>query len=91
MAAYVAECYWLGITRTRFAHAVAQAEAAAHELSRPGRPLRITGSVLIPSDETAFLFIDAGSIDGARAVSERAGLPFERIVEAIQLEPGGDR
>jgi hypothetical protein len=88
MAAYVAECYWLGITRAKLADAVIKAEAAAHELSRPDEPLRITGSLLIPSDETAFLFIDAGSIESAQAVSKRAGVPFERIVEAIHVGPG---
>jgi hypothetical protein len=89
MAAYVAECYWLGVTRAKLAEAVSQAQEAAHELSREGDPVRVTGSLLIPADETAFLFIDAGSIDGARALGERAGVPFERIVEAIHVEPGG--
>jgi hypothetical protein len=49
----------------------------------------VTGSLLIPADETAFLFIDARSIDGARALGERASVPFERVVEAIHVQAGG--
>jgi hypothetical protein len=89
VAAYVAECYWLGVTRAKLAAAVAQAEAAARELSRHGDPVRVTGSLLIPADETAFLFIDARSIDGARALGERASVPFERVVEATHVQAGG--
>ncbi len=85
MGAYVAECYWLGVTPAKLAAAVAQAEAAACELSREDDPVRVTGSLLIPADETAFLFIDAGSIEQARALGERAGVQLERVVEAVHV------
>jgi hypothetical protein len=89
MTAYVAECYWLGVTEKTLADAVDQARSAADELSREGDAVRVTGSLLIPADEVAFLFIDTQTIERARTLGERAGIQFERVVEAIHLGPGG--
>jgi hypothetical protein len=87
MTAYLAECYWPGVTEQKVADLLTRACAAAQELRELGRPVEITESWLMPADEVAFLIVDAETLEEARAVSERAGVPFERIVEAVAVQP----
>jgi len=83
---YLAEGYWPGVTRRQLAHLLGRARTAAEELSREGQPVRVTGTWLVPNDETVFVFIEAETIDRAHAVNERVGVTFERIVEAVSVE-----
>jgi len=38
----------------------------------------------VPADETVFCFFDGQEAD-VRAVSEKAGVPFERILESLRI------
>ena len=52
-------------------------------LSRMDAGVRYVRSILIPEDETCFLLFEAASIDDVREAARIAGLPFERISEAV--------
>jgi hypothetical protein len=91
MTAYLAECYWPGVTAEKLASLVGRAQAAAEELRREGVQVGVTGSWLMPGDEVAFLLVDASTAETARALNERAGVPFERIVEVVSIPPSEPR
>jgi len=81
---YLVECYWPGVSADKVAAAVERAEQAASELRSHGRPVHVLGSILVPADETVFCFFDGQEAD-VRAVSEKAGVPFERILESLRI------
>ena len=55
---------------------------AAHELTQAGVQVRLTGSIVVPEEETCFYLFEAKSADAVRAAVERSGLRCERVVEA---------
>jgi hypothetical protein len=55
----------------------------AEALSRIGPAVRYVRSILIPEDETCFLLFEAASIDDVREAARIAGLPIDRISEAV--------
>lgn len=78
----IAECLLPGVT-------VAVAEALGHqvrtELAAGHWPdVSFLGSLLMTEDEVV-LCLFTGPLPRVRAVSERAGLPFERIVGCVGL------
>jgi Nickel responsive protein SCO4226-like len=79
---YLVECYWPAVTEQQHAAAAGRARAAAGELRPRGRGLEFLGSILIPAEETVFCLF-AGCEEDVRAASQRAGLPFERVLESI--------
>jgi hypothetical protein len=82
---YLVECYWPGVSAEKVAAAVRRAEAAAHELRSQGREFRFLGSLLVLVDETVFCLFDGDEAD-VRTVSERAGMPFERVLESLRID-----
>jgi hypothetical protein len=84
---YLAECYWPGVSAEKLAVAVERAEQAADELRGHGRSLHFLGSILVPADEVVFCLFDGEEAD-VRAVSEKAGGPFERILESLRMGGG---
>jgi hypothetical protein len=82
---YLVECYWPGVTKQQLVVAAERARAAVDELRRQGRDLRFRSSILVPADETVFCLFD-GVEEDVRAVSVEAGVPFERILESLQID-----
>jgi hypothetical protein len=77
----VAECLLPGLTP---ALAEAFGERLRAELDRAPNPVLFIGSLLMPEDEV-LLCLFAGPAADVRALSERAGLPFERILRCVGL------
>lgn len=76
----VAECLLPGLSR---ATAEALGRRVRQELSSlPCAPVSYLGALLMPEDEV-LLCLFAGPEAEVRAVSERAGLPFERILACV--------
>jgi hypothetical protein len=82
---YLAECYWPGVTEHKLTLAAERARVAALELESEGRRLEFLGSVLVPADETVFWFFD-GAEEDIRAVSTRAGIEVERVLESVRID-----
>jgi hypothetical protein len=78
----IAECLLPGLSR---ATGAALGQRLRQELAGlPGRRVSFLGSLLMPEDEV-LLCLFAGTAAEVRAVSERAGLPFERIVACVGI------
>lgn len=84
MATFLVEAYEPRQRAGALAELEERAGAAAAELSSAGTAVRYVRSFFVPEDETCFYVFEAGSADAVRAVSERAALSAQRIVEAIQ-------
>lgn len=63
--------------------AAGRARAAAEELSREGNAIEFVRSIFVPEDETCLYLYRADSRDVVLEGARRAGLRFERVVEAI--------
>ena len=79
---HVAECLLPGLSR-------ATAEALGHRVRQeiagpPGSQVSYLGSLLMPEDEV-LLCLFAGPGTEVRTVSQRAGLPFERILGCLRF------
>lgn len=78
----IAECLLPGMTPST---AEALGHRVAEELAvRPSPGVAFLGSLLMPEDEV-LLCVFRGPQAAVRAVSEQAGLPFERIVGCLPL------
>ena len=84
---YLVECYWPAVTEREHAAAAGRARTAAEDARREGDQLEFLGSILIPAEETVFCLF-AGREEDVRAASQRAGLPFERILESVAANVG---
>jgi hypothetical protein len=83
LTAYIVECFWPGVRDEQVRQGAERVRTAAAELTRDGPPISFTGSVIIPRDEVVFYLFEGPSLDAVRTACERAGLPFERIVESL--------
>jgi hypothetical protein len=81
---YLVECYWPGVSERKVREVVARAQAAAAELRDSRRPIEFLGSILVPADETVFCLFE-GAEEDVRAVSEQAGVPFERVLASLRI------
>jgi hypothetical protein len=76
---HLAECLVPGMTTAIAASLGAQVRT---ELARSPSPVSFLGSLLIPEDEV-LLCLFAGPLTEVRALSKRAGLPFERVLRWV--------
>ena len=83
---YMVECYLPAKGDVRASESSTRARAAAHDLAREGAQVRFVRSIYVPQDETFFLLYEAQSADLAAEANARAGLEYERIVEALDEE-----
>src|SRR5947209_6160841 len=87
--AFMAECFWPGITLQKVAAAGARAyevSHVSHAIDRADGCARHRGSILVPTDEIALFLLEAGSLDAARALAQQAAIPAERILEIVRLD-----
>ena len=85
---YVVECYWPGVTEEVLAETLARTRAAALQLRHEGRSVELRGTILLRNDETVFCLFDGDERD-VRAAGELGGMPLERVLESVWLEPAG--
>jgi hypothetical protein len=85
---FLVEHYWPGVTGESFARAVQQVRQAADALAAAAEPIRFMHSTLVLEDENAFCVFEAASAGVVAEAYATAGVAFERIVEAVELEAG---
>jgi hypothetical protein len=80
---YAAKCYWPGVSEAEVAKATrrAQLEDRRHG---PGHA-ECLGAIVFPHDGLVLCVFDAASSGDVRQASEQAGLPCERVMQAVWL------
>lgn len=84
---YLVEHYWPGVTEEAFRAAVGRVREASDELSRGGKPIHYLHSTFVPGDESALCVFAATSARLVRQAYAQAGVRFERIVLAVEIDP----
>jgi hypothetical protein len=88
MATYLVERYLPGITLAQLVAAAGRAASATTEMSDEGRPIRYVRSAFLPTEESVFCLFEGPDEDSVREANDRAGVPFDRVLEVIVLEGG---
>jgi hypothetical protein len=79
--AFLVEQYWPGVTAEAFELAAHRVRASADELGG----IRFLHSTLVPEDEAAFCLFDAASAGLVAEAYRRAGVPYQRILDALHV------
>jgi hypothetical protein len=87
---YLVECYSPGIRKADVESSARRAAAAAAKLSDAGLFVDYGGAILVPEDEIVFHLFSSGSEEVVREASTRAAVRFERVVESVAVNPGGE-
>ena len=80
---YTAKCFWPGVTEDELRLAAA---CAANE---PGKPheAAFRGALYLPADELVLCLFESSSRSDVKRASERAGMPCERVIETVWVDP----
>jgi len=65
---------------------VAGVSRAAAQLSEAGADIRLQRAIFVPEDDVSFYLFESSSADAVRDAMTRAGLPLDRIAEAVSTE-----
>ncbi len=87
MAVYLVEREFGGITIEQLARAQRSAITTSRQFSEAGTPVRYLRSTFVPADGRCLCLFEAADPVSVREVNDAAGLPFTRIVEALDLVP----
>jgi hypothetical protein len=82
MPRYMVERHLPGFTQEQLPGAAGAAKSTSEQLSHEGTPVRYLRSTFVPQEEKCFCLFEGDSEETIRTVQERAGLPYDRIVEA---------
>jgi hypothetical protein len=82
---YAAKCYWPGVRRSDVEAAAARAAQLGRD--RPGAGPAYLGSLLFAEDDLVLCLFDGRSRTAVKQASERAGIPCERVMDSVWLEP----
>jgi hypothetical protein len=83
---YTAKCYWPGVTVGELEEAAERALEVTARTTGRNRPAYL-GSMLFPGDDLVLCLFEAGSRAAVKRVSEQAGMPCERVMDTVWLEP----
>lgn len=87
MSVYMVERDLKGIAMEDLAGAQKAAIAKAEEMRGQGAEIRYIRSTFAPEEGTCLCLFEAGDKAQVKQLNEDAGLPFNRIVEALDLTP----
>ena len=82
MPTYLVERHLPGFTSDQLPVAAGAAKTATEQMTQEGVPVRYLRSTFVPGEEKCFCLFNGPSADSVKEANERAGLPFERILEA---------
>jgi hypothetical protein len=83
---FLVEHYWPGVTEEAFRSAAERVSASARELTGELGQIVFLHSTLVPEDESAFCVFQATSPELVVAAYGQAGVRFERILDALEME-----
>jgi Protein of unknown function (DUF4242) len=79
---YTAKCFWPGVTEEELRRAAARAGSETGEAQTAFR-----GALYLPGDELVLCLFDSSSRVAVKRASERAGMPCERVIETVWVDP----
>ena len=75
---YTVKCFWPGVTEDELRAAAARAGAADAEFC---------GAYLLQGDDLVLALFEGQSARAVKRAGERAGMPCERVIEAVWIAP----
>ncbi len=87
MAVYMVERDLTGITMDQLAAAQKSAIETSQKFTSEGKQVRYIRSTFVPGDARCMCLFESNSQDLVRDVNVTAQLPFNGIVEALDLTP----
>jgi V8-like Glu-specific endopeptidase len=88
MPVFAADRSLPGITMDQLAGAQKAAIETSDRFTAEGRPVRYIRSMYVPGDDHCLCLFEAENADDVKAVNDTAGIPYTRVVEAMDLTPG---
>lgn len=87
MSVYMVERNLKGISMEDLAGAQKAAIATAETMRGEGQQISYIRSTFAPEDGRCMCLFDGESAEAVEALNTRAGLPYERVVAALDLTP----
>ena len=87
MSVYMVERSLAGIAMPDLAAAQKRAIDTSQQFTAGGTPVRYIRTTFVPGTGACMCLFDANDADAVRRVNEKAGIPFDRITEALDLTP----
>lgn len=87
MSVFMVERDLKGITMEALGSAQKAAIAKAKEMSSSGTPITYIRSTFAPADGRCMCLFEAGSGDDVKKLNDEAGIPYFRVVDALDLTP----
>ncbi|MCA3178605.1 MAG: DUF4242 domain-containing protein [Burkholderiaceae bacterium] len=87
MATFVAIRSLPGITPDALAGAGARVKSCAAGMQSEGTEVRWLRSFFLPASSQTHCYFEGPSLGAVRELNERAGLPFEQLVEVAEMTP----
>ena len=75
---YTVKCFWPGVTEDELRAAAARVGAA---------DAAFRGAYLLPGDDLVLALFEGESAFAVKRAGERAGMPCERVIEAVWIAP----
>jgi hypothetical protein len=82
---YAAKCYWPGVTEAEIDQLTARARQAGARSTRD--EVEYLGALLFGEDDLVLCLFEGCSRAAVHHASERAGIPCERLMSAVWLNP----
>lgn len=76
-----------GLTQDMIEATQRRVGAIAARFTAEGRPVRYIRSIFVPGDSRCMCLFESDDPDLVRELNEVAGVPYSRIVEAMDLTP----
>lgn len=87
MSTFMVERNLSGISMDELGGAQKAAIAKGQEMTAQGTPVQYLRSTFAPEDGRCMCLFEAENSEDVRRLNEEAGLPYERIVPAMDLTP----
>lgn len=87
MSVYMVERILPGITMEQLGAAQQSAIQTAERFTEEGKSVRYLRSTFLPQESKCMCLFEADSAEDVAAVNKAASIPFEQIVEAMDLTP----
>jgi hypothetical protein len=87
MAVYMVERELKGISMDQLAAAQKKAIATGKDMTAKGKNVRYIRSTFVPGEARCMCLFEAPSQQNVRELNDTAGIPYSRIVEALDLTP----